>query len=464
MKINAITVAALCVAALTISQSAHGAARVWGNTGTDYNTSANWNSGAGPAPGTGDVGKFTSAELTQPNLSASLSNSGLYFNGTGVSGYDVTSNAGVTLTLTGQSTSGSSGTSDSSAAAIRFDNTSGTNTIDVPLILASSTGTSTFFGAVGGTLVVNSVISDAGAGKALSLKNGTFDLNNNNTFSGGASIDAASTTVVLGNDGALGTGTFTINNTSTLQAGGGTRTVANDVVFGGNTTLSGSNAFTFNGTATSSGSSSRTLTVSNTGGATFGGTVNLEESGAPAGRSFTINGASNVNLNGVVQDGSAQPASLKYSGTGTLTLANANTFSGGTFLSNGMTVSTHNGAFGTGNVSLTASNVTLTLQGVTDSIADNANLAIGVLANTGDLVNLNFSGTETIGTLTINGVAEAAGQWGAPGSGATFTDPTLAGTGFLNVVSSVPEPGTLVMLALGGGLLASIQRIRSKRS
>ena len=89
-------------------------------------------------------------------------------------------------------------------------------------------------------------------------------------------------------------------------------------------------------------------------------------------------------------------------------------------MSGGTTISTHNGAFGAGNVSLTANNVTLTLQGVTNSIADNANLAIrNSCHHTGDLVNLNFNGTETDWwSLHQAEHQEAAGIWGAPGSGA----------------------------------------------
>src|SRR5947209_792228 len=44
-------------------------ARTWGNTGTDYNTGSSWSGGT--APGAGDVGQFSSAEVTQPILSSS---------------------------------------------------------------------------------------------------------------------------------------------------------------------------------------------------------------------------------------------------------------------------------------------------------------------------------------------------------------------------------------------------------
>src|SRR5437870_5720765 len=41
------------------------AQRVWGNTGTDFNTDANWTAGSGGvAPGAGDVAAFSGAEVT----------------------------------------------------------------------------------------------------------------------------------------------------------------------------------------------------------------------------------------------------------------------------------------------------------------------------------------------------------------------------------------------------------------
>src|SRR6202043_2996964 len=116
----------------------------WKNTGTDFNAGASWVSGT--APGVGDVGAFNAAEITQPKLSASISIAGLYFTGTGTSGYDLTNTTAETLTLTGRAdvTTGTE-TGNANAAAIGAENTSGTNTIDVPIILASSNGTSAFF-------------------------------------------------------------------------------------------------------------------------------------------------------------------------------------------------------------------------------------------------------------------------------------------------------------------------------
>lgn len=467
MKRFAMLLAAVAVCVWSLNESALATVRVWGNTATDYNLGTSWTGGV--APGLGDVAEFNAAELTQPNLSASVSNAGLWFAGTATTGYDVTSTGGFTLTLTGYNSTGSSPSSNSSAAAIRAENTSGANTIDVALTLAPagtptgySTPTSIFFQATGGTLVVNSVIS--GSGIPLSLKGaGTIQLNGNNLFSGGASIDQASTVLVVGNNGALGTGTFSINSTSTIQAGGAARTLANNVAFGGTTTISGSNAFTFNGAATTSGAITRTITVSNTGGTTFGGTFTIQGTTSPGIAVF--NGTSAVIFNGVVQDGAAGPGLLRYSGSSTLTLNNSNTYSGGTQLtvSGANVIANHDGALGAGNVSLTAPGVTLTLQNGATNNYVNDNASISLVSTSGaapfSVLNLNFTGTpDTVGNLIIDGVAVPAGTYNASNEPGFIT-----GTGSLNVLAvAIPEPATYMLIGLGALVCAQQFRKRNK--
>src|SRR5947207_5040161 len=206
---------------------------------------------------------------------------------------------------------------------------------------------------------------------------------------------------------------------------------------------------TIEGTFTSSGSNSRTLTV-NDQTLTLSGNVFLQEAGA-TGRTFTINGNAPVNTGGVVADGGIGPAILRYNGSSTLTLNNSNTYSGGTELTgaaNGMIVANTDGALGAGNVSLLSASVQLTLQnGIANNyISDNATLSLA----TGSTATLNFVGADTIGSLVLNGVAQA------PGVHNNTTDPTfLLGTGDLLVL--IPEPSTSAMTIMGAGLLLTVQ-------
>lgn len=62
-----------------------------------------------------------------------------------------------------------------------------------------------------------------------------------------------------------------------------------------------------------------------------------------------------------------------------------------------------------------------------------------VLLLDGALLDLDFSGTDTIGSLFIDGVSQTLGTWGAPGSGAANTSSLFSGTGILSVTMSDVE-------------------------
>jgi len=449
----------LMVTAFFVVQAAQ---RTWNNTGTDFNTAANWTGGV---PSGSNVALFNAAIITQPNLSASLSTSGFFFSGTTSSGYDITSSStAVKFTLTGQSTSGSSGAADSSAAAVRNEITSGTNTIDAPLILASTTGSSVFVQSGTGTLVVNGVISSAVA-QGLSLRGGTgvIQLNGANTFTGGTSIDAAGETLVLGHDSALGTGTFTINNSSTIQAGGGSRSISNTILIGGDTTIGGSNNFSFNGSYTSS--SNRSLLVNNPS-TTFASNVFLAVDNT-TGRTLTIAGSGALTISGVIANnnsGNTVASALTYNSTtgGTLTLSNANTYSGTTTLTNGSLVIGNKAAFGTGTV---AWNGVIT-SASTDLSGVNAITNNGTIGATGNVFtgsnNLELSGTLTNsvsptitnnisgGTFTLSNTLNLSNSattrtFTFSGTGNTLISGVIANGGgsTSNVVKA--GPGTLIL-------------------
>jgi Endoglucanase len=118
----------------------------------------------------------------------------------------------------------------------------------------------------------------------------------------------------------------------------------------------------------------------------------------------------------------------------TLTHAN-NTYGGGTVVAAGLLRAHADRALGIGDVTV-ANGATLRLaSGSThDYIANNADVIVG---SSGSL-QLAFTGTDTIGALSLDGGATnvAIGVWGAPGSGAANTSSRITGSGWLNVTAN----------------------------
>lgn len=168
-------------------------------------------------------------------------------------------------------------------------------------------------------------------------------------------------------------------------------------------------------------------------------------------------------FSGVIQDGGLGGGTgglLTKTGNGTLSLTNANTYSGGTLINVGTLIAAHDGALGSGNISLTASGVTLTLQsGVNNNyIADTATINI----TNGAVVNLNFTGaSDVVSGIVLGGITETtSGTYGSFSSGATFESNFFTGTGTLFLV---PEPSTWMLISFGATLLGTMVLRRRRR-
>ena len=207
----------------------------WDNSHSSFNGASSWVGNKSPVAG--DVAAFPAAAvIVQPSLSSSVIISGLYFKGAGASGYDITqsSSSSFTLTLTATGTSIGAETGDTSAVAIGAENTSGTNTIDVPVILAPTTGTnSTIFQQTGGTLRINGVIS--GSASLTKTGGGTLTLTGANTYSGGTNVNGGTLLVNNTTGSGTGSGSVIVNSTGTL---GGTGTISGSVTVNSGGTLS----------------------------------------------------------------------------------------------------------------------------------------------------------------------------------------------------------------------------------
>ena len=313
----------------TPSPTPEDAQRTWNNSGTDFNTDTNWT--PNHAPGTGDVAAFNTAEVTQPKLSMSVTIAGLYFTGTGTSGYDLTNTAGETLTLTASNTAIGNETGNGNSVAIGAENTSGTNTIDVPIILAPGTGTvSTIFQATGGTLVINGVIS--GTGISLSKTGGgTLTLSGTNTYSGATTVSAGTlfvngslasgSAVTVSNSGTVLGGTGTINGSVSIASSGailegGTGSIGQTLTLKGAVTMSSGSVIEL---ALGAAGTHSTLAISSPGTLTFATNQDFKFIGSPMVGTYTgiITGVPNPGtaLNSWVIDNSGFTGTFSWDST-----------------------------------------------------------------------------------------------------------------------------------------------------
>lgn len=110
---------------------------------------------------------------------------------------------------------------------------------------------------------------------------------------------------------------------------------------------------------------------------------------------------------------------------------------------------------GLGTLTLTGENVYLgdttvetgTLSITSGFLSDDAN----VLIADGAIFNLDFTGTDTVNGLIINGEAMEVGTWGSLTSTADHKSAVFTGEGILQVTSVVPEPSTIVLVIAGLG-------------
>ncbi len=414
----------------------------WKNTLTNFNDPNSWNENGAP-PVAGDVGAFTAAAVAQPQLTASDTISGLYFTGTGTSGYDLT-RLGITqtLTLTATGTVIGQEKSDSTAVAIGAENTSGTNTIDVPIILGvAAASTQTIIQAAGGTLVINGAISEANAGINLSLTGaGTVTLAGANSYTGGTTLSTG--TLNINNASAIGTGAFIINSGTINNTSGGALTLAtnNAITWGGNFSFGGTNNLTF-GTGAITMAGSRTITLNGSNSTlTFGGTIagdgdrtltvngpgntlslgGITISSNNQARTFTVAGTGNTTITGAVANGSTSTSNLTKNGTGTLTLSGANTYTGATTVNAGKLFINGNQTAATGTTTVNGSGTVL---GGTGTIGGSVSMA-----SSGAILE---GGTGSTGqTLTIKGsLTQVSGSIIELALGPAFAHSTLALTG-----------------------------------
>ena len=314
-------------------------------------------------------------------------------------------------------------------------------------------GSNTFSGTrtvSAGTLTLANTSALGAAGTALTLSGGTLDLMTD------ASVNAYNITV--GGTAAISTDLATVgagitHTLGTLSINASTLTIA-----GGSNVTSGTAGVTFSGTTTLS-AASPTFTVNDPAG---GGTTQLSVAAvSPGGRTATINGNGDVIQTGVW---GATAGGITYSGTGTLTLNQINTFTGVLTVSNGTVIGTSAaGALGAGTVTLSGGVLKL-------MNASGANLSFGratTVSGAAQIVSdVNASGagnTYTLGTLSINAstLTIAGGSNVTSGTaGVTFSGTTTLSAASPTFAVNNPAGGGTTQLSVAavapGGFTATI--------
>ena len=309
-----------------------------------------------------------------------------------------------------------------------------------------------------------------GTGSLSQTGTGAVTISGNNSYSGGTTINSGST-ILIGANNALGTGTVTLANGATLGTNpGGALPNAINTPTGGTVTFTTSGAnLTLNGNISGSGNINRTATGAaatvylggdNSG---FSGTFTVENNGNAATRFTSANGGSanakwvnNNPTNGRVTlefgGGSAQFGSLTGTGFFSAQLAGTCAMEVGNLGLN----ETYSGVLnqvGAGTLAVTkVGSGTWTLTG-NNAYTGATTVNGGVLAtagnsipNTGKLVinggKVQATGTEVVDTLFFRGVQQAAGTWGATGSGAAHIDDArFAGVTGVISVTTAPVAG-----------------------
>ncbi len=413
-----------------------------------------------------NVDALGSGDVTD-DATLELNTGGTFDNAIGGSGNVVKSGAD-TLTLSG-SNSYTGGTTISGGTLVASNvEALGTGDVTNNATLELNTG-GDFINNIGGT------------GRVEKSGDDTLTLSGSNTYTGGTLINGG--TLVASNVEALGTGDVTDNATLELNTGGTfdnaisgsgqvvksgdeTLTLSGTNSYTGGTTISGGTLVATNVEALGSGDVTDDATLELNTGGTFDNAISGSGQVVKSGdKMLTLSGANSYSGGTLISDGTLVASNVEALGTGdvtnnatlalntggdftnnisgsgqvvksgddTLTLSGANSYTGGTTISGGTLVATNVDALGTGDVTNSS-----TLELNTGGTFDNAISGSGQVVKSGDeTLTLSGSNTYTGGTL-ISGGTLVATNVDALGTGDVTDNATLelnTGGTFDNVIS-----------------------------
>ncbi|EBI2775145.1 AIDA autotransporter-like protein ShdA [Salmonella enterica subsp. enterica serovar Brancaster] len=257
----------------------------------------------------------------------------------------------------------------------------------------------------------------SGSGQVVKSGDETLTLSGSNTYTGGTTINDG--TLVATSVEALGSGDVTNDAVLALNTGGD---FANNISGSGQVVKSGDETLTLSGSNTY------------TGGTTINdGTLIATSVDALGSGDVTDNATLELNTGGTFDNTISGSGKVEKSGDDALTLSGANTYTGGTLISDGTLVASNVEALGTGDVT---DNATLELNTGGD-FTNNISGSGQVVKSGDDTLTLSGSNTYTGGTL-INGGTLVASNVEALGTGDVTDNATLAlntGGTFDNAIS-----------------------------
>jgi len=319
-----------------------------------------------------------------------------------------------------------------------------TLTLSGPVILPTVGGTNWSITGAGTTLISGTIGMAAGvtSNTLTQAGTGTTTFSAANTYSGSTIFSDG--VLVAANDSAFSDSTLVFTGGTLGASGAPTRTLSNTINVGaGGGGFTGSSNLTLSGSFIYTDSSNRTMANNLDSGKllTISGPVALSNTAAIT---LTIGGGSaNTLITGVVS--SSTSSRLAYAGTGTLTLANDNTYTGITTVSSGVLQIGNGGT--TGSIAGTLTDNSAVIFNRTGSLA--YNLAIsgsGSVTKTGSgTLSLGATNTFTGGLTVDQGTVLLTST---RGQGATTNTITVNSSGVFDQGGLGITTGTL---ALNGG-------------